>query len=49
MPSRTIQDEEVKDMIDFIKTSGAGIVIVSNLTAMLEELLTLRKRVHDNG
>ena len=44
---RTIQDEEVKDMIEFLQTSGMGRVIMNNIVAMLEELLLLRKKVRD--
>jgi hypothetical protein len=46
---RTIQDEEIKDMIAFLQTSGTGRVIVSNLVAMLEELLLLRKKVRNDA
>ena len=47
MPGRTIQDEEVRDMIEFLQTSGMGVIIMHNLVAMLEELLVLRKKVRD--
>lgn len=42
---RTIQDEEIRDMIQDIEKSAGGIVVKSNLIAMLEELLKLRERV----
>jgi hypothetical protein len=45
MPDRTIQDEEVRDMIVFLQTSGMGTIIMHNLVSMLEELLVLRKKV----
>lgn len=46
---RTVQDHEIKDMIEFYKTSGMGRVIVSNTCAMLEELLKLRERVRKDA
>jgi hypothetical protein len=50
MPAnRCIQDEEVKEMIEFLQTSSAGVVIVSNLTVMLEELLKLREKVRKDA
>lgn len=37
-----IEDREVKDMIEFYKTSGFGLGIADATIAMLEELLRLR-------
>jgi collagenase-like PrtC family protease len=49
MANRYIQDEEIEEMIEFLQTSSAGIVIVSNLTAMLDELLKLREKVRKDA
>lgn len=46
---RTIQDEEIRDMIDFWKASGYGRITVNNTCAMLEELLKLRERVRKDA
>jgi hypothetical protein len=46
--ARTIQDEEITDMIAFFEiNSGLGRVIISNTCAMLRELLLLRKKLRD--
>ena len=47
MPDRTIQDEEVRDMIEFIKGAAMGRTVADSLIVMLEELLVLRKKVRD--
>lgn len=41
---RTIQDEEIEDMIQFLESCDTG-----NLIVMLRELLLLRKRVRNGA
>lgn len=40
---RDIQDGEIVDMVTVVDLSGFGLVLKSNLIAMLEELLKRRK------
>jgi hypothetical protein len=46
---RTIQDEEVRDMIAFYQTLDMGVVLKNNTIAMLEELLKLREKVRNDA
>lgn len=42
-----IQDKDITAMIEFLKGTGWSGLLVAELTAMLEELLLLRKKVRD--
>jgi hypothetical protein len=42
-----IQDKDITAMIEFIKGTGWSGLLVAELTAMLTELLVLRKKVRD--
>lgn len=43
-----MQDEEIKDMLNFLKTSGSSNVVIK-LCVMLEELLKLREKVRKDA
>lgn len=42
---RDIQDEDIKEMIEFYQASGFGLDIADLTITMLQELLKLRKKV----
>jgi hypothetical protein len=47
MPDRTIQDNDITTMIEFIKGAAMGRTVADSLIVMLEELLILRKKMRD--
>lgn len=44
---RVVQDKDITAMIEFIKGAGWGSTVAGSLIVMLEELLTLRRKVRD--
>lgn len=46
---RTIQDEEIKAMIEFYQTSGFGLDVAETTVTMLQELLKLREKVRKDA
>lgn len=49
MEERYIQDEEIEELIVWVPGFDVGRITQNKLTALLQELLTLRKKVRNDA